>query len=174
MNLRLEILAEHSKAQCNKIVQWVGDDDQRFEALFQLFLKDEYRVVQRAAWPVSYCVQAHPQLMNKRLGKLLKHLEQPGIHDAVKRNSVRLLQHIDIPVRYQGRVMNICFNYVYEPGLPVAIKAFALTVLGNLALQYPEIIPEITLLIETELPHQTAAFTSRAKKLLKQFSRVKP
>ncbi|MEJ7671786.1 MAG: hypothetical protein WKF59_03550 [Chitinophagaceae bacterium] len=49
MNLRDEILKEHSKAQCNKIVQWVGDSQKRFEELFHLFLTDEYRVVQRAA-----------------------------------------------------------------------------------------------------------------------------
>ena len=44
MRLRETILKEHSKAQCNKIVNWVGDDLHRFEELFQLFLKGEYRV----------------------------------------------------------------------------------------------------------------------------------
>ena len=49
MNLRNEILKEHSKVQCNKIVQWVGDSEKRFEDLFNLFLNDVYRVNQRAA-----------------------------------------------------------------------------------------------------------------------------
>ena len=61
MNLRDEILKEHSKPQCNKIVQWVGDSQKRFDGLFNLFLNDEYRVTQRAAWPLSYCVIAHPE-----------------------------------------------------------------------------------------------------------------
>ena len=65
--------------------------------------------------------------------------------------------------------MNICFTYLGSPAEPVAVKAFSLAVLGRLAADYPEIVPEIKLLIEDQLPHQTAAFKSRAKKLLKQF-----
>lgn len=169
MNLREEILREHSKAQCAKIVQWVGDSQERFNELFHLFLTDEYRVVQRSAWPVSYCVEAHPKLIKTNFGKLIRNLQQPNLHDAVKRNSVRLLQHADIPVKYRGEVMNICFAYVENPTEAVATKAFALTVLGRLAAWYPDIIPEIKLLIEDQLPHQTPAFKARAKQLMKQF-----
>ena len=169
MNLREEILKEHSKAQRDKIIEWVGDAQQRFDDLFRLFLKDENRVSQRASWPVSYCVEAHPEFMQHHLKELLQNLERPNLHDAIKRNTIRLLQEIPIPEKYHGQVMNICFGYVENPTEAVAIKAFSLTVLGNLAIQYPEIIPEIKLLIEDQLPHQTAAFKSRAKRLMKQF-----
>jgi len=53
MNLRSEILAEHSKAQAAKIVEWIGDSQQRFDELVKLFLHDEYKVMQRAGWPLS-------------------------------------------------------------------------------------------------------------------------
>ena len=167
INLREAILKEHSKAQCTLIVNWVGASQQRFDELFHLFLTDEYRVVQRAAWPVSYCVMAHPGLIKKHWNSLIKNLQKPNLHTAVKRNSIRLLQHIPIPEKYQGQIMNICFNYVESPAETVAVKAFSLTVLHNLAKQYPEIIPEIKLLIEEQLPHQTAAFKVRAKFFLK-------
>lgn len=166
MNLREEILKEHSKAQCNKIVQWIGNDQKRFDELFQLFLNDEYRVTQRAAWPLSYSAIANPDLISKNLLKLINNLKKPGLHNAIKRNSIRLLQHITIPGKFHGEVMEICFRYVESPTEAVAIKAFALTVLGNLSKQYPDILPEIKLLIEEQLPHSTAAFKSRAKRLL--------
>lgn len=166
-NLREVILKEHSKAQCTKIVNWVGTSQQRFDALFKLFLNDEYRVVQRAAWPVSYCVIAHPQFISKHWLALIKNLQKPNLHNAVKRNSIRLLQDIAIPGKYQGSIMDICFNYVASPTEAVAVKAFSLTVLGNLAKQYPEILPEIKLVIEEQMPQQTAAFKSRAKTFLK-------
>jgi hypothetical protein len=167
VKLREQILQEHSKANCMTIVNWVGSSQQRFDELFALFLNDGYRVTQRAAWPVSYCVEAHPAFIKKNFVKLVKNLQQPGLHDAVKRNTIRLLQYVDIPVKYQGPVMDICFGYVASPTEAVAVKAFSLTVLGNLSKQYPEIIPEIKLLIENQLPHQTAAFKSRAKAFLK-------
>lgn len=166
MKLREEILKEHSKAQCNKIVRWVGNDQKKFDELFGLFISDEYRVTQRAGWPLSYSAIAHPVLINKNLAKLIHHLKNAELHNAVKRNSVRLLQYITIPEEFHGEVMEICFRYLQSPAEPVAVKAFSLTVLGNLSKLYPEILPEIKLLIAEQLPHQTAAFRSRAKKLL--------
>lgn len=53
MILKEAILNEHSKAQCARIVNWVGKSQARFDELFNLFLNDEYRVVQRAGWSVS-------------------------------------------------------------------------------------------------------------------------
>ena len=170
MTLREQLLSAHSKANCDRIVRWIGKNQARFDALFRLFINDEYRVVQRAAWPLSYCVINHPPFIKKHFGKLVRNLRKPGIHDAVKRNTVRLLQSVDIPKRYQGPVMDICFSYIATPGEPVAIKAFSLTILGNLATQYPDIIPEIKLLIEENYEHETAAFKSRAKKLLKKMA----
>ena len=161
MKLRETILTEHSKATCNKIVKWVGSSQERFDDLFDLFLHDEYRVVQRAAWPISYIVIAHPLFIKKHFSKLIKNLHHPGLHDAVKRNTVRLLQHINIPKKFHGEVMDICFNYIAAPGEAVAIKAFSLTILQNLSKQYPDII-------EDRWDSESAAFRSRAKKIMRE------
>lgn len=166
MKLREEILKEHSKAQTVKIVHWVNNNQERFDELFELFIKDKYRVVQRAAWPLSYCVIGHPELIEKHFSRLIKNLQKPALHNAVKRNTIRLLQEITIPKIYQGAVMDICFRYIASPDEAVAIKAFSLTVLHNLSKTYPEILPEIKLLIEERWDHETSAFKSRAKKIL--------
>src|SRR5262245_60590642 len=166
MNLRETILAEHSKSTCNKIVNWVGNSQQRFDELFELFLKSEYRINQRAAWPVSYCAIAHPKFISKHFNRLIKNLQKADVGDSVKRNSVRLLQHVSIPKKFHGELMDLCFRYVSSPDEPVAIKAFSLTILQNLCKEYPEIKNEIKLIIEERWPHETAAFHSRAKKIL--------
>lgn len=163
MNLQEEILKKHSRQQCIKIVQWVSDSPQRFDELFSLFLTGEYRITQRAAWPLGYCIEAHPAFIKKHFAKLINNLRKPDVHNAIKRNTIRLLQCVDIPDKFQGQVMDICFGYVASPTEAVAIKAFSLTVLSKLAVLYPEILPEIKLLIEAQMPHQTAAFKSRAK-----------
>ena len=165
MDLRKTILAEHSKAQANKIIEWVGDSQQRFDELFNLFLNDEYRVAQRAAWPLSYIAIAHPNLIKKHFKELLTNLKKPNLHSSIKRNSIRLLQHIEIPAIYHGEIMNLCFDYISSPDEAVAVKAFSLTVLQNLAKKYPEILPEIKLIIEERWNYETAAFRSRAKKI---------
>ncbi|MEI9912474.1 MAG: hypothetical protein WDO71_24170 [Bacteroidota bacterium] len=47
-------------------------------------------------------------------------------------------------------------------------KAFSLTILQNLSRLYPEIRNEIKVIIEERWEHETAAFRSRAKKILKE------
>jgi len=168
VKLRAEILKEHSKAQCTKIVKWVGSNQQRFDELFYLFLNDEYRVVQRSAWPVSYCVDAHPQLINKHWKELIKNLKKSNLHDAVKRNSIRFMQEIELPEQYHGEIMNICFKYLESYTEALAVKIFSMSVIANLAKYYPEIKSELKLIIEDQLPHQSAGFKSRAKKVMKQ------
>jgi hypothetical protein len=167
MNLEEALLKEHSKKQCDAIVKYIGDNKERFALLMDLFFKGEYRITQRAAWPMSYCVRNHPSLIKPYFKLLLDNLSKNGIHDAVLRNTVRLLQDVEIPKKFHGRVMNICFDFIQSNETAVAIKAFSLTILQNLSKQYPEIIPELKLIIEERWEHETAAFRSRAKRFLK-------
>ncbi len=168
MNLRSEILAEHSKAQAAKIVEWVGDSQQRFDELVNLFLHDEDKVTQRAGWPLSYAAIAHPQLVKKHLPVLVKKLHKEKIHNAIKRNIVRLLQEVPIPEKLHGEVMDICFGFIADVQEAIAVKAFSLTILENLSKQYPEIKHELKVIIEERWDYETAAFHSRAKKTLKK------
>ncbi len=168
MKLREQILKEHSKANCLAIVNWIGDSQARFDELFALFLKDEYRVVQRASWVLSNAVIAYPGFIQKHFSKLLKNLEKPNLHEAVKRNTVRLLQDIAIPKKFQGQVMNLCFDYISSPGEAAAVKAFSLTILEKLSKEYPEIKAELKTIIEDRWNYESAAFHSRARKILKK------
>jgi len=167
MNLLTALEKEHSKALTTKIVKYIGADKKRFAELMKIFFGSEYRITQRAAWPMSYCVRNHPELIHPYYKKLLVMLRKPGVHDAVIRNIVRLLQDVDIPKRYQGEIMDACFNFITSNDTAVAIKAFSLTILQNLSKVYPEILPELKLVIEERWEHETAAFRSRAKKILK-------
>lgn len=169
MDLKNAILEKHSKAQTDKIVRYVGHDPKKFDALMKVFLEGDKLVQQRAGWPLSYCAQDNPTLALPHLGKLLKLLKRSDVHNAVTRNIVRMLQDVTIPKRYQGQVMNICFDFIASPEQPAAIKAFSLTILEHLAASYPDIIPELKLIIEERWPHETPAFHSRARKLLKKY-----
>jgi hypothetical protein len=167
MNLKDMLLEEHSKQQCDRIVKYIGADKQRFGVLMQLFFAGEYRTAQRAAWPMSYVVNKHPELIEPYLDTLIGNLNRKGQHNAIVRNSVRILQDIKIPEKYHGKLMDTCFNFIESNDTAVAIKAFSLTVLQNLSKDYPEIVPELKLIIEERWEHETPAFQSRARKILK-------
>lgn len=166
MKLIDQIEKEHSRANCMKIVQWVGNSQQRFNELFNLFMTGTERVIQRSAWPLSYAVQQHPQLIRPHLTTLIRQMEKDDMPPAVRRNAVRLLQDIDVPVRLQGKLMNYCFDYICDPQEKAAVKAFSLTILERMSRQYPDIAGELRRIIEERWDQESAAFRSRGRKIL--------
>ena len=171
MNLVVEILKEHSKKQKDKIVEYVGNNPKRFSELIEVYLQGPYRVTQRAAWPLSYCIQKHPALLRPHWKKILALVTRKDIHDAVKRNTLRMLQFVRVPKAHQGGVANLCFTLLADRKQPVAIRVFAITVLANLSLEVPELKNELIPLIEDQLPYASAGFLSRSGKVLKQLKR---
>jgi hypothetical protein len=167
MDLKKEILKEHSKAQADKIIRYVGYDVKKFDELVSVFLAGPYRVTQRAGWPLSYCVERHPELIIPHLKKILDHLKKTGIHDSVKRNTLRLLQFVEIPKRFHAAVASVCFQYLNDTKEPVAVRVFAMSVLCQIARSHPDLKQELKIIIEDNLPYASAAFISRGKKVLK-------
>ena len=172
MNLREEILKEHSKAQGMKIAAWVGNNEKHFALLMQLFLKDEYRVVQRSAGIVSMVADRHPKLLLPYLNLLVKKTEEPNLPVAVKRNVVRILQIIPIPKKLQGAVMDMCFHFLADPKEAVAVRCFSMTVLANLSKEHPEIKNELHTLVMSVLEQKpSAGIRARARKVLKEIGK---
>ncbi len=102
MNLVEEILREHTKKQKDKIVRYVGHNPKRFSELVDIFLQGPYLVTQRAAWPLSYCIEQYPDLLKPHFRKILTRLGKKNIHDSVKRNILRMLQFVRVPKAWQG------------------------------------------------------------------------
>jgi hypothetical protein len=170
MDIKNELLKEHSKKQTLKIVEYIGDNPKRFKQLIDIFLAGPYRVTQRAAWTLSCCVEKNHALVLPHLTVLLKVLKKDDVHDAAKRNIVRLLQFIEIPKKYYGSVVDACFTLM-DPKEPVAVRVFSMTVLSNIAQYLPDLKTELQLVIEDQLPYASAGYISRAKKLLKQLKK---
>ena len=167
MDLRAEILKEHSKKQTVRLTKWIIKDQKRFDDLLNLFLHDEDRVVQRAAWIMKYVADDRPQWVLPHLEEMLEYCKQP-VHDAVRRNVIRLLENIQIPKELQGLVATVCFDFLSSSTEPVAVKAFSMTVLANIAKEEPGIKQELVMLIEERMDIEKPAFRIRGKKILEQ------
>lgn len=167
MDLKLELLKEHSRANADRIADWIGADAGRFDRLMQVFLSGEYREVQRASQIISMVGDRHPALLAPHMTAMVKHMQQPEQPVAVKRNVVRVLQHLDIPEALHGDVMNACFDLLADVKETIAVRAFSMTVLARLATFYPDIKPELRTLIEDGLEQDPSpGFKNRAQKVL--------
>ena len=167
MNLEEELLREHSRKHAEKIARWVGADSGRLKALMRLFLRGEFRTSQRAAWVVAIIAGQHPELFHPYLKKMLSRMQEAGVHDAVKRSVVQILQDIEIPDDLLGATANLCFEQLSSAEAPIAVKCYSMTVLAHIAEREPELGRELQLVIEQQLPYSSAGFRARARETLK-------
>lgn len=174
MQLEEALLMEHSKANTNRVIEWVGDDPKRFEQLIRIVLdgtKDQYRLIQRASWPLGHIGEQHPYLLKNYIPEIIERLKKPG-HPSVHRNLIRSLQYLDIPEEHQGPLVDISFNFLTSRQTPVAIRVFSMTLLGNIIQSFPELVDELAETIRTYYPHESPGFKSRARKVMKQLGKT--
>lgn len=167
MNFRKELTQGQSKALTMAIVNEVANSQKKMDELMQCFVDGPVAITQRAAWPMSYIAQKHPQLLLNYYPLLIDLLNQPNKHDAINRNILRALQFVEIPKEHEGNILDICFKLLHSPSEPIAVKAFSMTVIYNLSKKYPDIIPELKASIETLMPNASAGIKSRGGKILR-------
>jgi hypothetical protein len=149
------------------IVKYIGGDRSRFKELMDVFFSGEYRLTQRAAWPISYIAEEQPQLIRPFIGRCIAMLGEKH-HPAIHRNILRMFEVTAIPEKYSAGLLDHCFRFIASESHPVAVRAFAITVASNITRNFPELNRELRLLLDELLVHpQPPAIRSRVKKALK-------
>lgn len=174
MNLRAELLSEYSKKHTDELASVIIAEPSQFPILMSYFLDDGeegYRLPQRAAAVVNQVCEQQPDLLKPYYEKVILNLRN-DVHDAVKRNTVRLLQFHHIPEELLGEAADICFELLQSAKEPVAIKVFSMTVLLNIVRRVPELKSELEYMIEEQLPYGSAGFVSRGRKILKALKSI--
>ncbi len=164
MELTTALREEHSRAQTERIVNWIGGRVDRMAKLVELVCHGEPLLQQRGAWALGHAGRRWPSLMEPHMGEMLDVCETPGVHAAVRRNIFRILEEAPIPPQHEERLLQAAFGAVGLDGEPVAIKAYCLTILNRLTAGNPELQREIKLLVEERIPLESDAFASRAKR----------
>ena len=115
---------DHSRKQTNTIVNFVGDDKKKMKALMSFFLdnKWEWRFNQWAAWPVGYIGRKYPKLIIPYFEDLIRVMDNPS-HNAVLRNTIRILEDIEVPEKYEGEIYQRCFVFLNDPDQPTFEQA---------------------------------------------------
>ena len=156
----------HSKENALYIVESIIKDPKRLEELMALFFHNEMRLCQRASWPVGLLSEKHQLILTPYLPKMLKNLDEPK-HDAVVRNTLRSWCFMKgFPEELEGEIYDRCFQYLTDTNRPTGIRMFAMVVVSNIAMKYPELKEEVIPVLEEHMPYGTSGFTSRARREL--------
>ncbi len=165
-------MEEHSKKQKDRIIAFVGDDIASFAELVSYVQSNDVELAQRASWPFSYIAIDHPQWMKPYQHQLLLTLSKPTVHDAVKRNILRIWREHLPEEEILGEVFDQCCLFLRNPHEAGAIRAFSMQVMGEIVVQFPELKHELMLTVDDALLHTSPALASSARKIKKQLSKI--
>jgi hypothetical protein len=160
MNYIQELKAEHTKIQATRIAAYAALNPKTIEDLILLMYHNNMRVAQRAAWPVCILGKKHPQLIEAHIQKLINGIENTA-HPAVPRNCLRVLDTFIIPEAFHSIIIDKCFAMLQNNENPIAVRAFFIQLIINVAHLYPEIAFELQQLLEPSISYQSAGMRSK-------------
>jgi hypothetical protein len=159
---------EHSRSNTDAIARSIGNDPARFKKIIDIIYSAEAPLPQRASWLLAVISRKHPEVMTPYIKKFIDSLPYFGI-DGIKRNMLSALCTQDIPQKLQGKIVEICFNFILSPTETVAVKVLSLDILSKLIKEHPDLKNEMKAAIEDQIPKTTIAFQAKGRKLLKKF-----
>ncbi len=159
----------YSKSKIDRVVNYVSSDAERMGELMDCFFGADTRVSQLAAGSICLVAEKYPILVEPYLEKMLLLSRAPGICNAIQRNTMRILRNLtEIPASVEGLAADTAFNFLENPRMAVAVRAFSMRVLYKISKKEPDLQNELKLIIETFLPNETLpGFTSTAKDILR-------
>ncbi|MCE3280230.1 MAG: hypothetical protein K0S44_2421 [Bacteroidetes bacterium] len=159
---------EHSRSNTDAIANFIGKDPVRFKKIIDIIYSAEAPLPQRASWLLAIISRKHPEVITPYIKKFIDSLPDFGI-DGIKRNMLSALCTQDIPQKLQGKMVEICFDFILSPTETVAVKVLSLDILSKLIKEYPDLKNELKAAIEDQIPKTTIAFQAKGKKLLRQW-----
>ncbi len=135
----------------------VSDSEEAFADLLDVVKSDDVILAQRASWPMSYCVEKHPHLLNNHIQEILPFLENP-LHPAVRRNTLRSLTFSGVPVDIQGVVFDLCLQFAVSTKEPAAIRSLSIQLLIKIAEEVEGLASELKeILMDIQLSDDSPA-----------------
>lgn len=134
-----------------------------------LMIKAMENPVTTIAWRAGWVLDHLERLNKKALLPYLNQLSEILLHTphhGVQRHITRIFCNAPAAELEDGRLVDACFNWLLNPRTPVAVKVNAMEIIGNLCVRYPELGQELKTVIQEGYETGTAAFKSRARRIL--------
>ncbi len=145
--------------------------DSHFFTLLQLTLHEKDPLAWRACWVLDGSDERKPGLARKHIGTIVKALPDLESLGAL-RSLLRMLSRYEIPEKYQGLLIDLCFSYLVSELYPVAVKVHAMQIIYQHVLIYPELKDELMAVIEDQIANNSVGFKSRGRRLIKQMEKL--
>jgi hypothetical protein len=144
-----------------------------FSSFMELFLKETGVLQQRAAWVMVKLQDIKPEWFEPWYESMVELLYQKGNHDAVDRNITRLFTcTIPTGARFEEILIDKGFRMLEDPEVSVAPKCNVMCMLLHYCKTYPELLKNLRLILERDLPHGSAAYKNRGQRILHELAEL--
>ena len=137
-------------------------------------LSDNQLVSNRAIWVLTHCADMEPERIKSFHEILINHLKNKNLHSGVVRSVLRIFQEQPVPKKYESFMLDKCFEYIKNPSEAIAVRVFAMTVVYNISKPYPELLNELSIVLNhLNIEEESAGIINRAKHTLKDIAKLK-
>lgn len=125
----------------------------------------------RTSWMVENVILPHPELHSKYavdLGNAL--LNSPS--DAMRRNVSKTLAESHIPEELHDELYDFAIQRIMSSDEAVAVKVHCLKIAYQIALKYPDLLVEVSEVIEEQRSKNSVGFAACSKKYAKKIEKL--
>ncbi len=157
-----------SRAGVKNTVRWIGTDRSRVQALVSSLRSEEEVVAFQAAWVLGHYGQTHPEMLTPWLPIMLDLVAGDEISNAVRRGIFRAFQYVNFPSRLLGKAVTVAFEHLSSAGRPVAVRAYAMTVVERAVREKPALRKELRAFLQHFPAESAPGIHARARIVLQQ------
>ena len=170
MDIAKKLHKGQSRAEIDKIIAYIGNDEKRLKVLMDLFFKGDEEVQRRAAWVVGEVGVLQPELIHKYIPNLIKKMKTKDLHCAIPRAIMRIFMNIKIPERYVSEVFDLSLENIRDESSSIAERAFSVKTAVNICEKHRELSNEFFIVLDdlrkyTSIPAIVSTMRYASKKL---------
>lgn len=155
MNVEKEIFKENNKLYWKELSQRIIKTNKISEIVI-LFLSNNHKISQRASYYFMTIVDIDCQLFMPYIDTIIQKLNHK-LSDTQKRNIMRWLQFIEIPEKYESKILNCAISSLEHLEESIALRAYSMRVSYKIAIKYPELKNELITLMKHNVENNASA-----------------
>lgn len=159
-------------------VEWVANSAIENPAIFRKlldysFLEDK-KLAFRSSWTLTKVCDRYQDLIYPHLERIVEGLEKVD-NESTQRSFLRMISLSDmnrLTSKQHGMLADYCFNALRSGFSAIAIKAYSMEILYNLAVIYPELVNEISTTINLLQEEGSAGIVAKGRMVLKRLAEI--
>jgi hypothetical protein len=164
-------LVDSSRMIADIMVADIGNDQEKFDEMMVLALRDVYPLSMRAARIIELCMPKHINLFKPHIDKIIRLLPSVKV-DGLKRNFLKIFA--DSPIymdeELSGQLVDLAFNYLGDQKQAISVRAYAIDILVRFVRIYPEMKPELIAILESMYTDASVGLRLKSRKIIRLLS----